>query len=84
MQEAIDRGDFKRVGPNAQWVPHVQKCLHTAGEIASAMAYLHSKDILHADLNGNNVLMHRSTRTARPSWPRYGVSPLSRVANDKG
>jgi serine/threonine protein kinase len=56
-QEAIDRGDYKQAGPNAHWVSNVQKCVNTAAEIASAMAYLHSKAILHNDLNGNNVLL---------------------------
>ena len=35
--------------------------LRTATEIAGAMTYLHSLDILHADLNGNNILLISNT-----------------------
>ena len=55
-QEAIDRGDFKTIQAKT-WVPDIQKCIQTAVEIASAMAYLHSCDILHSDLSANNILL---------------------------
>ena len=35
--------------------------LRTATEIAGAMTYLHSLDILHSDLNGNNILLISNT-----------------------
>ena len=35
--------------------------LRTAIEIAGAMSYLHSLDILHSDLNGNNILLISNT-----------------------
>ena len=57
-QEAIDRADYKTVSA-ARWVPDVQKSVQTAVEIASAMAYLHSCDILHSDLSSSNILLSR-------------------------
>ena len=57
-QEAIDRADYKTI-KSARWVPDVQKSVQTAVEIASAMAYLHSCDILHSDLSSNNILLSR-------------------------
>jgi len=57
-QEAIDRADYK-IAKDARWVPDVQKCVRTAAEIASAMAFLHSKDILHSDLSSSNVLLSK-------------------------
>ena len=38
-------------------MPDVPKILQTAAEVAEAMAYLHSHDVLHSDLNGNNILL---------------------------
>jgi serine/threonine protein kinase len=37
--------------------------LATAREIASALMYLHSQNVLHGDLNGNNILLVGSTPT---------------------
>jgi serine/threonine protein kinase len=33
------------------------KALMTAREVAGAMEYLHSQNVLHGDLNGNNILL---------------------------
>jgi serine/threonine protein kinase len=33
------------------------KALTTAREVAGAMEYLHSQNVLHGDLNGNNILL---------------------------
>ena len=54
MQEAIDRAEFKvallksSTTSKAKWIPDLPKILRTATEIASAMSYLHSKEVLHA------------------------------------
>ena len=37
----------------------------TAREIASALAYLHSLDILHGDLSGGNILLASSNKDPR-------------------
>jgi serine/threonine protein kinase len=33
------------------------KALTTAREVSGAMQYLHSQNVLHGDLNGNNILL---------------------------
>jgi serine/threonine protein kinase len=33
------------------------RALATAREVAGAMEYLHSQNVLHGDLNGNNILL---------------------------
>jgi serine/threonine protein kinase len=58
LQDAIDRGAFRavrmgRAGSQAD-MPAV---VTTALEVASAMAYLHSVDILHGDLTAGNILL---------------------------
>ena len=40
--------------------PDIPVILATAAEIAKALAYLHSKSILHIDLTGNNVLLTKA------------------------
>lgn len=49
LQEAISRGVFVR-GPN--WNDFIARraVLRTAAEVAKALMYLHSKDIVHGDL----------------------------------
>ena len=37
----------------------------TAREIASALTYLHSLDILHGDLSGGNILLASSNKDVR-------------------
>ena len=52
LSDAIAKGFFKKR-------PALQKWLEwqTAMDIASAMQYLHSQDIVHGDLKGANVLL---------------------------
>ena len=40
-------------------------CRETALEIASALAYLHSLNILHGDLSGGNILLTSSNKDTR-------------------
>jgi len=39
--------------------------LITAREIAAALAYLHTSDVLHGDLTGNNILLASSRKDKR-------------------
>lgn len=62
VQEAIDKGAFRiRAGELNEGSPNMINILRTATEIAGAMSYLHSLDILHSDLNGNNILLISNT-----------------------
>ncbi|RMZ55188.1 hypothetical protein APUTEX25_005466, partial [Auxenochlorella protothecoides] len=65
--EAVQRGDLAQDGQ-----PNLRAILSTAGEIAGALAYLHSCGIIHGDLSGNNVLL-----TAQPNDARRWVAMVS-------
>lgn len=56
LQSAIDRGHFQNTGSCFAGGPDVHRILACATQIAGAMRHLHEHDIIHADLNGNNVL----------------------------
>ena len=60
----------------------MQALLQTALEVAQAMAYLHSKDVIHADLTGNNVLLTKSAADKRGFMAMVGDFGLSRVASE--
>lgn len=73
MQSGIDRGWFQaEKASHGRGRPSLPVLLHTARTIAAGMAYLHSRDIIHGDLCGGNVLLtatdalpHRFTAKAR-------------------
>lgn len=52
---AVSKGWFMKQG--SRYEPDLKVILPTAREIASALSYLHSKNILHGDLTGSNVLL---------------------------
>ena len=54
MQDACDKGWFK---------DNLAALLSTANNVATAMAFLHSKGIIHGDLSGGNVLLASSNVT---------------------
>ena len=54
-------------------------CRSTAREIAAAMTYLHSLDILHGDLTGGNILLVSSNKDARMFIAKVADFGLSRV-----
>ena len=47
-------------------------CRETAKEIASALAYLHSLNILHGDLSGGNILLTSSNKDPRKFTCKVG------------
>jgi len=67
----------------------VRHVLATSREIASAMTYLHSQNVLHGDLNGNNILLVGSTPTAADDRDfsakvaDFGLSRMLAPDNDK-
>lgn len=61
VQDAIDKGAFKSRDTIHEGQPNMINIMRTATEIAGAMSYLHSLDILHSDLNGNNILLISNT-----------------------
>ncbi len=65
-QDACERGLFLRASDdNTGMVLDIHAACETLREVASAMEYLHNLDILHADLNGNNVLLVSCNRGSR-------------------
>ena len=69
MQDAVDRGWlYTSTASHFTGVTDLRKLLLTALELANALAYLHSVDVMHGDLTGGNVLLHSSPIT--PTDPR--------------
>ena len=60
LQSAIDRGHFQKDGSVFEGEPDIQKVVTCALQIAQGVRHLHDHDIIHADLNGNNVLFDAS------------------------
>ncbi|PNH11410.1 Mitogen-activated protein kinase kinase kinase 13-A [Tetrabaena socialis] len=64
LQDAIDRG-WLRVSPAViSSGPRMEAVVSTAVEIASALSFLHAKDIVHGDLSAWNVMLCTSGPTA--------------------
>ncbi|DBA84846.1 TPA: hypothetical protein ACH3X1_005872 [Trebouxia sp. C0004] len=69
LLDAVDRGWlYTRRASHFTGVTDLKKLLLTALELANALAYLHSVDVMHGDLTGGNVLLHSSPIT--PTDPR--------------
>ncbi|KAL4434067.1 hypothetical protein ABPG75_000508 [Micractinium tetrahymenae] len=54
--EAADRGWLRKMR-SLTAPPDMRVVLRTLREVADGMAFLHSNDVLHCDLTGNNVLL---------------------------
>mmetsp|Transcript_4521 Transcript_4521/g.13071 ORF Transcript_4521/g.13071 Transcript_4521/m.13071 type:complete len:751 (-) Transcript_4521:124-2376(-) len=54
LSDAVDRGWFRQ--KHSLFEVDFKRILTAAKEIAAAMAYLHSQNILHGDLTGGNIL----------------------------
>ncbi|KAK9807784.1 hypothetical protein WJX72_009359 [[Myrmecia] bisecta] len=81
LQEQIDQGVFqaKPEATKLKWI------LLTAAEIVSAMAYLHSQQVLHGDLTGSNcLLVPNPCIDDRPFSVRLCDFGLSRLLVDEG
>lgn len=67
VQDGIEQGWFRK--PQTKKIleggPDVTNILVTAREIAAALAYLHTSDVLHGDLTGNNILLASSHKDRR-------------------
>jgi len=59
VTDAAERG-WLRVNRHITAPPDMAVILPTLRDLADAMAYVHSKDIIHADLTGRNVLLASS------------------------
>ncbi|KAK9827983.1 hypothetical protein WJX81_005140 [Elliptochloris bilobata] len=83
LQDAVDRGVFacKRTDPDSDDPPprNLPAVVQTAREIASALTYLHSLDILHGDLSGGNILLASSNKDPRGFVAKVADFGLSRV-----
>jgi hypothetical protein len=79
--EAVDRG-WMRKKRSLTASPDMRSLLCTLREIAAGMAFLHSKDVLHCDLTGNNVLLEAvdATEDERCFRARVGDFGLARAA----
>lgn len=63
VSDAVDRGWFRK--RHSLFESDFKAILSTAKEVASAMCYLHGRNILHGDLSSNNVLLGTSEKDDR-------------------
>eukprot|EP00927_Polykrikos_kofoidii_P046330 TRINITY_DN40561_c0_g1_i1.p1 TRINITY_DN40561_c0_g1~~TRINITY_DN40561_c0_g1_i1.p1 ORF type:complete len:715 (-),score=90.49 TRINITY_DN40561_c0_g1_i1:163-2307(-) len=79
--DATERG-WLRVKRDITAPPDMNVILPTLIDIASGMAYVHSKSVIHADLNGRNVLLNKSTTQVHGFQAKvcdFGLSRTSRI-----
>ena len=77
---AIEKGMFLiKHNTNQFGQPNLIFVLQTLQEIAAAMQYLHSHDIVHGDLTGGNVLLTSSDKDGRGFTAKVVDFGLSRV-----
>ena len=81
LYDATDRGWLQR-DRRRQGQPDMRALLQTAVEIGRAMTFLHSHDIIHGDLTGNNVLLTKSDKDKRGFVAIVCDFGLSRVASE--
>ncbi|KAK9848830.1 hypothetical protein WJX84_001382 [Apatococcus fuscideae] len=85
LQDAIKNGWFKERETlhRVRDAPNMQAILLTALEVASALFYLHSISIVHADLTGNSVLLTSSCRDERlEPWAHMRPTAVIQAVTD--
>ncbi|KAL3143838.1 hypothetical protein ABBQ32_003662 [Trebouxia sp. C0010 RCD-2024] len=82
LQDAVDRGWFhtdKDGHISSKTKPNMHAIRATAHEIAGALSYLHSQDLLHGDLTGGNILLGSSDCDERGFTAKVADFGLSRT-----
>mmetsp|Transcript_35206 Transcript_35206/g.78353 ORF Transcript_35206/g.78353 Transcript_35206/m.78353 type:complete len:865 (-) Transcript_35206:387-2981(-) len=64
LQDAIDRGWLLHKRSCLEGTPSMEAVTATALEIASALRYLHTNDVVHGDLSGWNIMLCSAGATA--------------------
>ena len=54
-------------------LPDLLKVLDTMREIASAVAYMHTKDIIHGNLTGSSIMLCSSRKDSRGFTAKVGT-----------
>merc|ERR1712130_806000 len=67
LMAAIHNGEYYNLSSSFERVPDLQAILATAIEIASGLAYMHSKGIVHGDLTAHNILLQSTFGKGRSS-----------------
>ncbi|KAL3147321.1 hypothetical protein ABBQ32_002806 [Trebouxia sp. C0010 RCD-2024] len=81
IMDAVQQGWFRTSRSPTAGVADLRTVAMTALEIASAMAFLHSKSIVHGDLSGGNVMLTSSPINPHGFQAKVGDFGLSREAN---
>ncbi|CAK0843031.1 unnamed protein product [Prorocentrum cordatum] len=81
LHDAAERG-WLRVKRKITAPPDMATVLPTLRDIADAMAYVHDKSIIHADLNGRNVLLTSSASDPRGFVAKVCDFGMSRLTKD--
>lgn len=77
LSDAVERGWLRN--RHSLFEVNYKALVLTAREVASAMVYLHGRNILHGDLTGNNVLLASSDKDERHWLAKVADFGLSRV-----
>merc|ERR1712130_716865 len=67
LMAAIHNGEYYNLSSSFERVPDLQAILATAIEIASGLAYMHCKGIVHGDLTAHNILLQSTFGKGRSS-----------------
>ncbi|KAG1680208.1 hypothetical protein FOA52_000322 [Chlamydomonas sp. UWO 241] len=82
LSDAVDRGWFRQM--HSLFELDFNRIIGTGREIAAAMAYLHSANILHGDLTGGNILLVPNDRENAKFSAKIADFGFSRVLEGTG